>query len=261
MFPNRFLALLQATNQRQRLRWLYSAILAGVPCEALAKIAVLGQRLTATASLSWKRSLDPNTVEGQTLLSVCCLILFLLLFFRLSAGDDRYMGQRYAHFRRRIMATPCAPSEKLSANHYLFDLLFLNGQAALLLYCVSQILEPDRFFLCFESILSINVCWLAWNFLRERNVTFTRLGTRILVTVNYLDCHRAGLRWALNNLLALVCFLLLRHLLNLNTLNHYQLLWASAGVCMLNSLLDLAATYWHYFPQASREELSEMPRG
>jgi hypothetical protein len=126
--------------------------------------------------------------------------LFLLLFFRFAAGDDRYMGQRYAHFRRRILATLAPPGE-LSATHYLFDLLFLNGQAAMLLYCVSQILDPERFFLCFESILSINVCWLAGNFLRERNVAFTRVGTRVMVTVNYLDCHRAGLRWALNNLL------------------------------------------------------------
>ncbi len=253
MLPNRFLALLQATSQRQRLRWLYSAILAGVPCEALAKVAVLIQRINATTGSSWKRSLDPSTVEGQTLLSVCCLILFSLLFFRFSAGDDRYMGQRYSHFKQRIIAPAFAPPIELTATHYLFDLLFLNGQAAMLLYCVSQILEPERFFLCFESILTMNVCWLTWNFLRERNVTFTHVQNRILVTVNYLDCHRAGLRWALNNLVALMCFLLLKHLSHLGALAHDRILWASVGVCMLNSLLDLAATYWHYFPKSSRE--------
>ena len=81
MLPNRLIALLQTSDHRQRLRWLYSAILAGVPGEVIFKVAALGRQLSAKSHLSWQQCLNPNTVEGQAFLSLCCLLRTLSLLY------------------------------------------------------------------------------------------------------------------------------------------------------------------------------------
>jgi len=133
--------------------------------------------------------------------------------------------------------------------------MFLTAQASLLVATANDVIYPERFFPFFETVLVMNVCWLLYNYFRERNVARMPHKDGMVVTIQFLEYHRAGARWAVNNLLALGAFFLLHHLKEESLLTSGQLLWASAGICLLNSVADLAATYWHYFPESSSSPL------
>lgn len=238
MVPYRFLEFLAKPDQRRLLWWLYGAVLASSPSTALTHLwSAFCQAFSDSGSAH----------PEQSLLPFVCFALFALLYYRFAAGDYRYMWQRYAHLSSQRSPEP-GSTPQLSETRCCLDLLFLTGQAALLQLVANNLLNPEEFFPLYGATLSVNVCWLAFNYIKERRVQITHQDGRFQITFEYLECHKAGVRWAVNNILAIAMFFVLSHLHFVGSLDQVEVLWASAGICFLNSVLDIAATYWHYFP-------------